>query len=309
MLLQLFPVLSVSPNQSLWHIITVSLWFAAILLFVMEEVFLLCHMTWKIVGLLHSQVVPRYMVHVLFVFVDCVDTCVVPLVYTISWISRQPVFSNSTWCLLHSSFCLPSPLTFDNSLGWYVLGVLHVSCPHIWLQNSQPQMRMLLVSTCASIIMLCACNVHNLLVLVVVPVYYWKGYPPMGGHKPPYKFHSIIFCFVIGSWDYILGWSTLVGYQLECYVLISTKWCSQVEIFNVTVYVTCPWRWNSILDDKLGRGYVYCRCVDISWVKNKISSHYKSCSMRLFFLWLIIHYNVAIRQIFYLIPRHLVFCY
>ena len=56
----------------------------------------MCHPPWKIVGLLHSQVFRSYVVHITFVLVDCVETFVVLFVYNLVWISRQPVFGDST---------------------------------------------------------------------------------------------------------------------------------------------------------------------------------------------------------------------
>ena len=58
----------------------------------------MCHLTWKIIGFIRSQAVPVYIyvVHVLFVLIYYVKTCVVPLVYTLAWITRQPVFGHST---------------------------------------------------------------------------------------------------------------------------------------------------------------------------------------------------------------------
>ena len=48
------------------------------------------------VELFHNQVVTSYVVHVIFVLDDCVETCEVPFVYTLSWISQLPVFGNYT---------------------------------------------------------------------------------------------------------------------------------------------------------------------------------------------------------------------
>ena len=119
-MMQLCPIWPVSSNWFLCHIITASLWSSPILGFVLEVVFLMFHLPLQIVGLLHIHVVPSYVVRVIFFFVDCVETCVVPLVYTLAWISRQPVFGNTTCFWFSSSDCFPSPLTLDNALGWSV---------------------------------------------------------------------------------------------------------------------------------------------------------------------------------------------
>ena len=161
-------------NLLLWNIITASLWFSAILVLVLEEVLLMCHLPWKIVGLIHSKVVPRCVVHVIFVLVNCVESYVVPRVYTLAWISQQPVFGDSTWWWLSSSACLPIILKLDNYLGWSVSGDLQFYFPHTWLRNSWPPIIMLLVSTCAAIGLVYACKVHNLWFQVFVPDADWQ---------------------------------------------------------------------------------------------------------------------------------------
>ena len=174
----------------------------------------MCNLPWRIVGLFHSKVVPRNVVHVILVLVDCVETCVVPLVYTLACISRQPVFGNSTWWWFYSSVCLTSMLILDNALVWYLPSILHVAFPHSWPKSHLPPMGMWLVSTCATIGLECFCMVRSLWVPIVVPVAYWWGYPSMGGHTPPFVFHSIHIYCEIGSRGYIIWWSPLIGYQL-----------------------------------------------------------------------------------------------
>ena len=154
------------------------------------------------------------MVHVIFALANCVEACVMPLIYTLEWISLKPGFVNYTWWWFHSSACLLIQLTLNNALGWSLLGVMHVACPHIWLQNHRPPIRMLLVSTCASTGLVCYYNAHNLWFPVFIPVAYWPGYAPVGGCIFLFKFHSINIRFVIDSWGYITGWSPLVWYQL-----------------------------------------------------------------------------------------------
>ena len=170
-------------------------------------------------------------------------------------------------------------------------------------------MIMLLVSICSYIGLVCAYKMHNLWVTVVVPYHNWKGYLPVGGRTPPSKFSSRHICFVLGSWYYILGWSPLVGYQLE-------SWCNRIDSivfpsrhFNVKVHAPYPWHLNVTVDDDIGRGYVFRRCADISCVKNKIYSHCKVCYTCIIFLWPIIHYDAAVRHIIDLILMDLVFWY
>ena len=89
-------------------------------------------------------------------------------------------------------------------------------------------------------------------------------------------------------------------------VLISTQLCYQLFL-NVKAHLPYPWRLNGTVDDELGCGYVCHRRDDIYRVKNELSSHCQSRSMRLLFLWPIIHYDAAISHILDLIPMHLVF--
>ena len=200
----------------------------------------MCHLHWKIVGLIHSQVIPSYVVYILFMLFGCVETFVVPLVYTLAWIIKQPVFGNSTWCWYHRSTFLPIPLTLDNSLGWSVSGVLHVACRHIWLQNSQTPMGMLLVSTFSSIGMGCSCKVHTLWVPIVIPVDDWRGYPPVGGRTFPSGFYSIHICCVLCSWGYILLWPPMVGYQLELLCTCINSMVFPGRFFKCHITCTLP---------------------------------------------------------------------
>ena len=90
-LLQSFLVRPVSSNISLQSIITASYLFASILGFVLKVIFSMCHLPRKSFGLLHSKVVPRNMVHVIFALANCVEACVMPLIYTLEWISLNLV--------------------------------------------------------------------------------------------------------------------------------------------------------------------------------------------------------------------------
>ena len=55
----------------------------------------MCPMPWLISGLLHNLAVTSYAVHALFLMVDCVGTCSVPLGYRRAWINQPPVLVNS----------------------------------------------------------------------------------------------------------------------------------------------------------------------------------------------------------------------
>ena len=182
---------------------------------ILEWVFLMCHLPWKIYGLIHSQVVPVHVVRAVSTLAECAEICEVPLVHILAWISWQLLFGNSTWCWFHSTSGLTSILTPDNVIWWSVLGVMHNFGPHIWPRICRLPTRMWLVSTCASIWLVCVFKLHNLWVPVVVPVADWLGCLPVGSCTLPYKFHIIHIHCVLGSWGYIIVLFTLVGYQLE----------------------------------------------------------------------------------------------
>ena len=93
--------------------------------------FLMCHLPWKIFGLPHTWVVPSDVVNVLSLSVACAETCVVPLVFILAWISRQPVCGCSTLWLFRNSACLLSVLIPNNYPECSVSVAPHFACQHI----------------------------------------------------------------------------------------------------------------------------------------------------------------------------------
>ena len=173
----------------------------------------MCPLPWWISELLHNWVFPRYVLHIIFLLVDCVGTCAVPLKYSRAWINRPPVFDNSIWCWCHSIVLLPSLLILDNALVWNLSSGLHVFSQHILPQIHQPPINMLLVSTCASICLVCVWIMITLWVPISGLFADWRVFLPVGGHTFPSKFHSIYIRWAQGSWVYIPWWYPLVGYQ------------------------------------------------------------------------------------------------
>ena len=173
----------------------------------------MCPMPWWISGLLHNLAVPNYAVHVLFLMMDCVGTCAVPLGYIQAWINQPPFCNNSIWCECRSIFVLPSLLRLDNSLVWHLTSVLHVFTQYIWPLIHKPPMKMWQVSICDSIGLACACMVSTPWVPIFRSFAYWQGLLPVRYHTSLFEFHSIYTRCVQCHWGFITWWSPMVGYQ------------------------------------------------------------------------------------------------